>query len=722
MTFCLTRDIFIFIAGTASEFQRSPTATIDACIDFSGVGANVKTICSPATLKFMWNKALHLLSNVNRLKFHLDGTPVSPQVNLAAIDAVARMVQVMLKTGAVFSSANLDVSATVSGRFSINAIASPPSINTILDIFGPWLFDAALHTTFGYESGRALAIATIGNIFCTPCRSGRGVSILEAYSTRYIVAIEKALTDEDPEAIAAVLESSKFVLGCNFPGVQLLVKAVNKAITTVLEQDLDSQGDNREHKHTARFRGGADSHVDVPLFGGKDLNKLRGACLSFLASEICLSESQIVIQLLSALMYTEHNPANIQRLLIVMYGVMHVASPSICATFADHITGQLQDTLRQNPPRGWTTQVVLVAFDVLSCMCDLPKKKLPPGRIIASVITYCKAQMLLLRSKDGEGQTQLLIKAALTTLSKWAMANPGVLAVSTNPSSVASDLIKLAWEASCNDSLHEETQAPAVLLHHFIMRRPREVDDCLDERVAIHQLLEKKKSLSSHSEEERKIMYDEYSRKHVRYFLLEVRTLLTVIDDPEEEYLRIICRDATGKYCWRVKCVNDDPADEKNSYVKSVAPPPIDGESGNPSAASPSPLPPPPPPPPVEDPLLKIMNTDAHSDAPDAPELESSEFVKFMARAGSLEGKLHDHQAAKPKLHKRRVSTRHHMSRRQSENSSGFLVDSNRGEFSWRNSRRLLSQIGFMHVDAWGRLEILDGTKQVRKEGCHAHV
>jgi hypothetical protein len=87
------------------------------------------------------------------------------------------------------------------------------------------------------------------------------------------------------------------------------------------------------------------------------------------------------------------DPENIQRLLIVMYTVMHVASPSVCATFGDHITSQLQETLRSNPPTGWKVPVILVAFDVLSFMCDLPKKKLAAAHIISGIITYCKTHL-----------------------------------------------------------------------------------------------------------------------------------------------------------------------------------------------------------------------------------------------------------------------------------------------------------------------------------------
>ena len=55
-------------------------------------------------------------------------------------------------------------------RFAISAIATPPSTNTILDIYGAWLFDAAIQKKEGYEAGRALALECLGLIFCTPSR------------------------------------------------------------------------------------------------------------------------------------------------------------------------------------------------------------------------------------------------------------------------------------------------------------------------------------------------------------------------------------------------------------------------------------------------------------------------------------------------------------------------------------------------------------------------
>ena len=99
-----------------------------------------------------------------------------------------------------------------------------------------------------------MAIECLGNIFCTPSRNGKPNTILPSYKTRFMLVIEKAIEDEDPRALAAVLTSSKFVLGCNFKGTKVLIKSLNNAITTILEQDIDEDAQVRKR------RGGKNTH------------------------------------------------------------------------------------------------------------------------------------------------------------------------------------------------------------------------------------------------------------------------------------------------------------------------------------------------------------------------------------------------------------------------------------------------------------------------------
>ncbi|GMH70518.1 hypothetical protein TL16_g05425 [Triparma laevis f. inornata] len=716
--YALTKETFFLVSGNSEEFQQDPKATVDVSVDWGGRTSSIKIITTPACLKFMWNRFVHLLGNVNRLTFHGDKptSNVTPQVHRAAIRAVYIMVEIMLKSGQSLASTSLDISATMSGRFAISAIASPPSTNTILDIYGAWLFDAALQQKEGYESG--------------------------SYETRFMLVIEKAIEEEDQKALAAVLTSSKFVLGCNFKGTKVLIKSLNNAITTILEQDIDEDAQPR------RWRG--ESSQQPNTYGGFELKLLRKACLEVLSTEICLAKPAQISSLLTAIMYTERTPTNVQKLLILMYAFMHVASASTCATLSDHILSQLADTLRANPPSGWKLPTILVAFEVLGFACDLPKHKLPIARITGSVISYCQKVLVMinnnasktarpqgtiegrLSSSSQSREKQLLLKSALVCLSKWVMTYPFVLnemlpssgagAAASGPSmsSMASQLIKLAWEASISKILSEDTQAPAVILHQFIMRRPRNADDCLDERIAIRTALGD--SIKGMTEEEIHNKSHEYAKKHVRYFLLEGRTLLTLVDGgmywdreggnnghSKGDDVLVIARDATGKYCWRVNSVEDKDYDlegiveegEREDSTTST-------KEEDPNGASTG-LPPPPPPP-VNDPLAMILSLD-DEDEEKSEVSSATSVVDFVDTCAEKEETASPSPSSSP--NKPKPTTNSTTTRTTTTNEDNEVVEDYYELFSWHNTRRLLSQLGFLNVETWGRLEILDGTKQL---------
>ncbi|GMH93162.1 hypothetical protein TrVE_jg8496 [Triparma verrucosa] len=733
--YCLTKETFFLVSGNSEEFQQDPKATVDVSVDWGGRGQSIKIITTPVCLKFMWNRFVHLLGNVNRLTWNGDEQQgdVKPMVHRAAIRAVNIMVEIMLKSGQSLASTSLDISATMSGRFAISAIATPPSTNTILDIYGAWLFDAALQKKEGYESGRSMAIECLGNIFCTPSRNGKPNTILPSYKTRFMLVIEKAIEDEDPRALAAVLTSSKFVLGCNFKGTKVLIKSLNNAITTILEQDIDEDAQPR------RWRGETSQQANT--YGGYELKLLRKACLEVLSTEICLAKPAQISSLLTAIMYTERTPTNVQKLLILMYAFMHVASASTCATLSDHILSQLADTLRVNPPSGWKLPTILVAFEVLGFACDLPKHKLPIARITGSVISYCQKVLITINDNAGKStnprstiegrlssssqskEKQLLLKSALVCLSKWVMTYPFVLnemlpssgagAAASGPSmsSMASQLIKLAWEASTSKKLTEDTQAPAVILHQFIMRRPRNADDCLDERIAIRTALGD--SIKGLTEEEIHSKSHEYAKKHVRYFLLEGRTLLTLVDGgmywdrdgnstgQKGDDVLVIARDATGKYCWRVNSVEDKEDDMDKEGERE------DSTSNSTEERSSHTGLPPPPPPPVNDPLSMILSLGNDDDDNDGEVSETSatsvvDFVDACAEKEEDTTPTPPATAPKAKAGGEPAAT-----------SDGEVVEDYYELFSWHNTRRLLSQLGFLNVETWGRLEILDGTKQL---------
>ena len=243
------------------------------------------------------------------------------------------------------------------------------------------------------------------------------------------------------------------------------------------------------------------------------------------------------------------------------------------------------------------------------------------------------------------------------------------------------------------------------------------------------------------TEEEIHTKSHEYAKKHVRYFLLEGRTLLTILDgglsgvgsgaDKGSEEVLIIARDATGKYCWRVRSVDDATAQAKpedgsepgagdqrlSGDVGGGADRPSVGGGADRSSVGPefsSGLPPALSAP-GADPLaaaleqLEPEGMEGSGSGGDGTVTPSSVIdflegcaVKEEANASSGVGVVAGSKAGKGKEGSAEASAP------GLGEGQGFYE-----LFSWHNTRRLLSQLGFLNVETWGRLEILDGTKQL---------
>jgi len=96
------------------------------------------------------------------------------------------------------------------------------------------------------------------------------------------------------------------------------------------------------------------------------------------------------------------------------------------------------------------------------------------------------------------------------------------------------------------------------------MRRPKVVDDCLDERIAVQRSFVEsagQEKVKSMSDADLKAAISAHAQKYVRYYILGSHTLISLIEDPNEEGILIICRDSTGKSGWRTKPVSQEVRD-----------------------------------------------------------------------------------------------------------------------------------------------------------------
>ncbi|CAL8111145.1 unnamed protein product [Orchesella dallaii] len=168
------------------------------------------------------------------------------------------------------SQSSIHSNTTESSSHLDNLLSSRPSplrprVNSILHLFGPWLFEAALiscdssktdgevrRTSRGsavpaalpesidipnaitidkYYQGRAEAIATLCRIFCS---KKTGEDILPAYLARFYIAVRKGLKDTRHEVLISILSNSSNLLRVDLDGVTVLVPVIVTALEAVL--------------------------------------------------------------------------------------------------------------------------------------------------------------------------------------------------------------------------------------------------------------------------------------------------------------------------------------------------------------------------------------------------------------------------------------------------------------------------------------------------------
>lgn len=113
---------------------------------------------------------------------------------------------------------------------------SPPDVNTILRLLGPWLFDACLARKPRFDAGRSEALRCLGKLLCQ-VTGGRSKRISWAYGIRSLMALQTALLDDDERISASAVFNWSKVFGLygnhTLRGAGVLTGPFHKAIERI---------------------------------------------------------------------------------------------------------------------------------------------------------------------------------------------------------------------------------------------------------------------------------------------------------------------------------------------------------------------------------------------------------------------------------------------------------------------------------------------------------
>ncbi|KAI9348773.1 hypothetical protein DFJ73DRAFT_428613 [Zopfochytrium polystomum] len=175
-------------------------------------------------LVYAWHRMIYIIGNVNQIE--------DSQNYDLAIKGVARVVDIMHAVGTKDFHEESDGDLPPAPAPIIR-----PDGNSILTLFGPWLFQASGRHSPEFEDGKAEAVATLCRIFSLPQRPSH--SFTRTNLASFYTVLRGAL-HANPISLAAALHGCTTLFLQNLPGLRALVPDVIAGVRRVLPGEQKS--------------------------------------------------------------------------------------------------------------------------------------------------------------------------------------------------------------------------------------------------------------------------------------------------------------------------------------------------------------------------------------------------------------------------------------------------------------------------------------------------
>lgn len=211
----LTKRVFAILYGPSEG-----TDTVIMKIDESAQNL----VLEDTYVLYAWHKMLNIIGNPNVTVNH-------PAIFLAFMNGVEMLVNLYVKLGHTNKLPQL----------------LAPNGNTILHIFGEWMFDAVHKDRSGFDEGTALAM----KILCNLITSKNKTNWETTYIARFYSCLNQSLA-KDGRVLLAAITSSTSIFNHELPGLRTLVPSFASAIHRVISRKIKNVDNVMPAEHVRR--------------------------------------------------------------------------------------------------------------------------------------------------------------------------------------------------------------------------------------------------------------------------------------------------------------------------------------------------------------------------------------------------------------------------------------------------------------------------------------
>jgi len=536
---------------------------------------------------YYWHQILHILGSPNAFK--------DPEIFRIEFSGIVILVDLYL-----------DLIKTTATQLGANR----PSGNTILRIFGDWLFEAVLLDRSGFEEGTALACATLCKIYC----SSGDRKFLPSYLSTFANCLTKVLSkDINDKVLTAALLNCRTLFIQQLEGLNLLIPHFIYAISRVWSKDgpeanvrgacidiISTILSFHSHFQNSKFVTQKIHEITYP----KDDENMPKAPSEIKAySHIEPHLKSILLRGLS----TEDSSRNLQKIM----WCLHALFVESCNILKSHSTSPLEAKLSIEESRyvhyvitkvlnnvvngSWSSDVIQTSLHLLSCLTLLYSSVENRNKLLNEVIEALCGYAVKLIAKRGECITQpqleeneKLVIGVYQTIADWlVVARWTEQGMPQNLlecliSAIVAGINKESQSSSGRTKEPDrevETDTDSPKFVKFVPQLLMPVDKIKDAAEALlHTLVNVcgrypqengPHTLTSELTEDDILTFiknnyskfqQEKPRTHqfVRWFLLDDEIILSVLDVPlvpskggdADAVVVLVVRDKTGRYVW----------------------------------------------------------------------------------------------------------------------------------------------------------------------------
>jgi hypothetical protein len=213
---------------------------------------------------YCWHRIVYLIQNPIKME--------SAQNFFVAVCGISKLIDEFLNFGRRGSEKN-------------GILESPVNGNTILNMFGEWIFASAAHNKAGYELGRAEALKCLCKVFSHLQRID---SFHAHYLQEFYCVLSKGLSG-DFLSLCAIIKNSNHIFALGLEGLRLLTPDFIKGITRILPVVQATTPDFLNQKiDLDSLRQHAYQILGCIIF---NLNLLKDTPVHFPVTDIVLSKS-----------------------------------------------------------------------------------------------------------------------------------------------------------------------------------------------------------------------------------------------------------------------------------------------------------------------------------------------------------------------------------------------------------------------------------------------